>query len=61
VDAARSRDTVDDSTSPTGTGLGLSIVAWIVESHAGHIEAKSELGNGSSFEVTLPLLLEENL
>ena len=56
VDASRTRDVLEDSTSPTGTGLGLSIVSWIVESHAGHIAVDTEPGEGSAFEVTLPLL-----
>ena len=38
-----------------GTGLGLSICAWIVESHHGHIEVQSKVGEGSTFTVKLPL------
>jgi two-component system phosphate regulon sensor histidine kinase PhoR len=47
VDRARSRET-------GGTGLGLSIARHVVERHGGKIEAQSELGRGSSFQVTLP-------
>ncbi len=38
-----------------GSGLGLAIVKWIAEVHGGSIEAKSTLGDGSSFIVSLPL------
>jgi signal transduction histidine kinase len=38
-----------------GTGLGLSISYGIVRKHGGHIEARSELGRGTCFRITLPL------
>lgn len=38
-----------------GTGIGLSIVKGIVESHNGSIEVVSEVNEGSSFIVTLPV------
>jgi heavy metal sensor kinase len=47
VDTSRSRET-------GGTGLGLNICKNIVELHKGKIEVKSKLGEGSTFEVTLP-------
>jgi signal transduction histidine kinase len=55
VDAARSRDPEDDSNSPTGSGLGLSIISWIVQMHGGEIHVSSKVGEGSIFEVTLPI------
>jgi signal transduction histidine kinase len=39
-----------------GTGLGLSIVKNVAESHAGTVAVASELDEGSTFVVTLPLL-----
>jgi len=38
-----------------GSGMGLAICKKIVELYDGKIEAKSELGKGSQFKVTLPV------
>jgi signal transduction histidine kinase len=39
-----------------GTGLGLSITKKMVETHGGELTLESELGRGSSFTFTVPLI-----
>ena len=48
VDAGRSRDR-------GGSGLGLAIVKHLVEAMGGRIEVRSVVGEGTTFEVRLPL------
>ncbi len=50
VDKGRSR-------AMGGTGLGLSIVRHIVEAHGERVYARSELGKGSTFGFTLPVVV----
>lgn len=47
-----------DARAKGGTGLGLSICRQIVQQHQGQIWAASQLGEGSTFYVRLPLSLE---
>ena len=37
-----------------GSGLGLSIVKYLVGMHGGRVQARSTLGQGSTFSVYLP-------
>ena len=48
---------VDDSRSSVtgGAGLGLTIVKKLVEAHNGSIDVSSELGQGTTFTVSLPI------
>jgi two-component system NtrC family sensor kinase len=43
------------TTKESGTGLGLAITHGIIEQHGGTIDVKSQLGQGTSFTVRLPL------
>jgi two-component system, OmpR family, sensor histidine kinase SenX3 len=49
VDKGRSRE-------QGGTGLGLAIVKHVADLHGGHVSLSSELGEGSTFTVALPLV-----
>jgi PAS domain S-box-containing protein len=43
------------STKPQGVGLGLALARMLVEAHGGAIEVASQVGEGSTFTVRLPL------
>lgn len=42
-----------------GTGLGLSISYKVIKNHNGNIEVKSEVGKGTKFIITLPLVFTQ--
>jgi len=52
ADRARSRQTA-------GAGLGLSIGQWIAQAHGGTISASSKPGEGTVFQVRIPLARQE--
>jgi signal transduction histidine kinase len=48
-------DPAHTKTERGSSGLGLSIVEWIVQAHEGSIMVESQIGQGSTFTVKLPI------
>lgn len=44
------------TTKSNGTGLGLSVVYGIVQAHNGVVDVRSEQGNGTSFNIYIPIV-----
>jgi two-component system OmpR family sensor kinase/two-component system sensor histidine kinase BaeS len=53
-DRARTHTNIDGT--GTGSGLGLAIARQLVQAHGGTIAVKSEVGQGTTFSITLPTI-----
>ena len=61
VDPARTHRNEKTATAKTtGSGLGLAIAIAIIQYHQGQIQVASNLGEGTTFTVTLPILAVNN-
>ncbi len=46
------------TTKESGTGLGLSIIYGIIQAHNGTIEVESQVGQGTTFTIKIPVIKE---
>jgi signal transduction histidine kinase len=49
----------DTTTRVTGTGLGLYLSKYFIEAHGGTVYVESEVGQGSTFRISLPIDAQE--
>ncbi|MEO0484264.1 MAG: ATP-binding protein [Planctomycetota bacterium] len=49
----------EDTEGVTGSGLGLALAREVVRLHGGEIQVESEVGRGSRFMITLPIVRRE--
>jgi len=49
------RGSTVDGRGTRGTGIGLAMVKHIVEAHGGEVQVKSDVGQGSTFTILLPV------
>lgn len=58
VDSARSRGNGSTGNGSSGAGLGLAIARWVAEAHGGRLVLQRSSGDGTVFEVRLPVSSE---
>ena len=49
------------TTKDSGTGLGLTMTYKVIKEHGGDIHVYSDLGNGASFKISLPIVNDKSI